>query len=191
MFREPGIMHAMLLALLVPLLFLIRRRVPRALKREPRDDDAEASRARWHRFLLLELTELVLAGVFLLVGGAKLVGRPDMVVLFQHIGVGQWLRYLTGTIEVAGAALMIVPIASGGSALVLGTLMIAATLIELLVLHRPPVAAAACLSGHTYVAWARLASPRRTFVSIMPRRARRAFRPHGDVRAQRTARMLR
>jgi hypothetical protein len=29
-------------------------------------------------------------------------------------------------------------------------------LTELFVLHRPPVAALACLSGHTFVAWARL-----------------------------------
>jgi hypothetical protein len=94
--------------------------------------------ARWYRILALELLELGLAGVFLLVGGAKLIGRPDMVALFRDIGVGQWFRYLTGTIEITGAALLIVPRLTGGSAVLLGTVMIAATLIELLVLHRPP-----------------------------------------------------
>jgi hypothetical protein len=34
--------------------------------------------------------------------------------------------------------------------------MISATLIELFVLRRPPIAAMACLSAHTYVAWGRL-----------------------------------
>jgi hypothetical protein len=34
--------------------------------------------------------------------------------------------------------------------------MISATLIELFVLRRPPIAAMACLSAHTYVAWSRL-----------------------------------
>jgi len=34
--------------------------------------------------------------------------------------------------------------------------MFVATLIELFVLHRPPVAALACLSGHAFVAWARI-----------------------------------
>jgi hypothetical protein len=51
---------------------------------------------------------------------------------------------------------MVVPLASGASAVALGTVMISATLIELFVLRRPPVAAMACLSAHTYVAWSRL-----------------------------------
>lgn len=108
-----------------------------------------------HR-LLVELAEVSLAAVFFLVGGAKLVGRHDMIVLFHDIGVGQWFRYVTGTLEVSGAALLLVPLLSGPSALALGGIMIVATLIELFVLHRPPVAALACLSGHTFVAWARL-----------------------------------
>ena len=51
---------------------------------------------------------------------------------------------------------MVVPLASGASAVALGIIMISATLIELLVLRRPPIAAMACLSAHTYVAWGRL-----------------------------------
>jgi hypothetical protein len=85
-----------------------------------------------------------------------LIGRHDMVELFRSIGVGQWLRYVTGVFEVAGAAFMVVPLASGASAVALGIIMISATLIELLVLRRPPIAAMACLSAHTYVAWGRL-----------------------------------
>jgi hypothetical protein len=42
--------------------------------------------------------------------------------------------------------------------------MIVATLIELFVLHRPPVAALACLSGHTFVAWARMSHARRSWL---------------------------
>jgi putative oxidoreductase len=114
-----------------------------------------------HRYrLLVELTEVSLAAVFFVVGGAKLIGRHDMIVLFQDIGVGQWLRYLTGTLEVAGAALLLVPLLSGASSVALGGIMVVATLIELFVLHRPPVAALACLSGHTFVAWARLSHSR-------------------------------
>ena len=98
----------------------------------------------------------MLAGTFLLVGGAKLIGRPDMVALFRDIGVGQWFRYVTGAVEVSGAALLVVPFLSSGSAIVLAFVMFVATLIELFVLHRPPVAALACLSGHAFVAWARI-----------------------------------
>jgi hypothetical protein len=94
--------------------------------------------------------------VFFLVGGAKLIGRHDMIELFRSIGFGQWLRYVTGVFEVAGAAFMVIPLASGASAVALGIIMISATLIELFVLRRPPIAAMACLSAHTYVAWGRL-----------------------------------
>jgi hypothetical protein len=85
----------------------------------------------------LELLELILAGVFLLVGGAKLIGRPDMVALFRDIGLGQWFRYVTGTMEVAGAALLVLPRLSGGSAIAVGAVRIIASFIELFVLHRP------------------------------------------------------
>ena len=118
--------------------------------------------------LLVELAEVSLAAVFLIVGGAKLVGRPDMIALFHDIGAGQWLRYLTGTLEVSGAALLLVPLLSGASAVALGGIMIVATLIELFVLHRPPVAALACLSGHTFVAWARSSHLRRSWVQPLP-----------------------
>jgi hypothetical protein len=133
-----------------------------------RSSSARSARRGWHEShphsvtwirrhrLLVELAEVSLAAVFFLVGGAKLVGRHDMIVLFHDIGVGQWLRYVTGTLEVSGATLLLVPLLSGASALALGGIMIVATLIELFVLHRPPVAAVACLSGHTFVAWARL-----------------------------------
>jgi putative oxidoreductase len=106
--------------------------------------------------ILVELIELTLAAVFFLVGGAKLIGRPDMVRLFHDIGIGQWFRYVTGTIEVTGALLLIIPFLSGAAAIGLGAVMIVASLVELLVLHRPPLAALACLSAHTLIAWRRV-----------------------------------
>src|SRR5258708_9342177 len=157
MFNEIGIIHVVFLAALVITLYRVRKTLSGSglRARHERHLSPRAS-ARWHRVLLLEFIELTLAGVFLFVGGAKLIGRPDMVALFRDIGVGQWFRYVTGTVEVAGAALLIVPFLSGASAVLLGGVMIAATLIEFFVLHRPPVAAMACLGGHSFVAWARI-----------------------------------
>jgi uncharacterized membrane protein len=157
MFNEPGLFHALLLALVVSALYALRKRLP-GTQLGSRRDQLESSQARRRRrhLIALECTELALAGVFLLVGGAKLIGRPDMVELFRNIGFGQWLRYVTGVFEVAGAAFMVIPLASGASAVALGTVMVSATLIELFVLRRPPIAALACLSGHTYVAYVRL-----------------------------------
>jgi hypothetical protein len=157
MFSQPGVYHALLLVLLVSVLYALRKRLPGTQLGRGRDQlESPQARRRRRQLIALECTELLLAGVFFLVGGAKLIGRHDMVELFRSIGVGQWLRYVTGVFEVAGAAFMVVPLASGASAVALGIIMISATLIELLVLRRPPIAAMACLSAHTYVAWGRL-----------------------------------
>src|SRR5712671_320163 len=157
MFNEPGLSHALLLVLVVGALYALRKRLPGTQLGRSRDQfESPLARRRRRQLIALECTELALAGVFLLVGGAKLIGRHDMVELFRSIGVGQWLRYVTGVFEVAGAAFMVIPLASGASAVALGIIMISATLIELLVLRRPPIAAMACLSAHTYVAWGRL-----------------------------------
>ena len=157
MFNEPGLLHALLLVLVVGALYALRKRLPGTRLGRSRDQfESPQARRRRRQLIALECTELALAGVFFLVGGAKLIGRHDMVELFRSIGVGQWLRYVTGAFEVVGAAFMVVPLASGASAVALGTVMISATLIELFVLRRPPIAAMACLSAHTYVAWSRL-----------------------------------
>jgi uncharacterized membrane protein YphA (DoxX/SURF4 family) len=165
-FSHPGVVHAILFALLVPILFGVRRVVPGALRGGYTGDVSGLARQRWRRVVFLELVELALAAVFFLVGGAKLLGDPDMVALFRDIGVGQWFRYVTGGLEIVGATFLMVPLMSGASAIALGAIMVAATLIELFVLHRPPIAALACLGGHIYVAWARLNHGR------PPRRAR-------------------
>ena len=157
MFDKPGLIHALLLVLVVGALYALRKRLPGTQLGRSRDQfESPPARRRRRQLIALECTELALAGVFFLVGGAKLIGRHDMVELFRSIGVGQWLRYVTGVLEVAGAAFMVIPLASGASAVSLGTVMVAATLIELFVLRRPPIAAMACLSAHTYVAWSRL-----------------------------------
>ena len=157
MFDKPGLLHALLLVLVVSALYALRKRLPGTQLGRGRDQfESPQAQRRRRQLIALECMELALAGVFFLVGGAKLIGRHDMVELFRSIGVGQWLRYVTGVFEVVGAAFMVVPLASGASAVALGTVMISATLIELLVLRRPPIAAMACLSAHTYVAWSRL-----------------------------------
>jgi putative oxidoreductase len=157
MFNDIGFVQGVVLAALVAALYRVRKALPGSGLRAWNERHMSPwARALWHRVLLLEIVELILAAIFALVGGAKLIGRPDMVALFRDIGFGQWFRYLTGTVEVTGAALLIIPFLSGGAAILLGAVMIVATLIELLLLHRPPVAALICFSGHAFVAWARV-----------------------------------
>ena len=157
MLSDIGINDVIVLVALLLALYLVRDALRRRGFGFARNAPDTPLVGRWRlRFFLLEFIELLLAGVFFIVGGAKLVGRHDMVTLFRDVGFGQWFRYLTGGIEVTGAALLVAPLFAGISAVALGGVMIAATLIELFVLHRPPIAALACLSGHSFVAWARM-----------------------------------
>src|SRR6266550_2022747 len=52
--------------------------------------------------------QMLVALAFVAAGSGKLLGSPDMVALFEAVGIGQWLRYLTGMLEVLGALLLIV-----------------------------------------------------------------------------------
>src|SRR5258708_7090419 len=97
MFSEPGVLHALLLILVVSALYALRKRIPGTQLGRGRDQlESPQARRRRRQLIALECTELLLAGVFFLVGGAKLIGRHDMIELCRSIGVGQWLRYATG-----------------------------------------------------------------------------------------------
>src|SRR3984893_15989337 len=74
--------------------------------------------------------QIAAAGMFLMVGFLKLSGNAQMVGLFEAIGIGQWFRYLTGTLEVAGAILLLIPRTSG-----LGALMLAGVMACAVVTH--------------------------------------------------------
>ena len=50
----------------------------------------------------LWILQIGAAGMFVMVGFFKLSGDPQMVGLFDAIGLGQWFRYVTGSFEVFG-----------------------------------------------------------------------------------------
>src|SRR2546430_10570617 len=76
--------------------------------------------------VVLWVLQIGAAGMFLMVGFLKLSGNPQLVGLFEAIGLGQWFRYLTGTLEVAGAFLLFIPRMSGLGALMLAGVMVVA-----------------------------------------------------------------
>ena len=157
MFDHIGVLHVLILAALTVALYHARRILPARMPlfcNDGRRGEADKSQRRY--MILLDLTEVTLAAIFFLVGGAKLIGEHDMIVLFREIGLGQWFRYVTGTVEVSGALLLVLPFLRGISAIALGGVMIVASLVELLVLHRTPIAALACLGAHAFVAWGRV-----------------------------------
>jgi len=69
---------------------------------------ASAGAKPWARTGLWVLKGL-LALAFLVAAFLKLSGNPKMVAEFGEIGLGQGFRYVTGAIEVIGAALMLWP----------------------------------------------------------------------------------
>lgn len=85
------------------------------------------------KYLSLGLRAL-LTLAFLAAGGAKLAGVDMMVATFEQIGLGQWFRYVTGVIEVAGAALLWLPGRQLAGAALLGATMVGAVLTHWFVL---------------------------------------------------------
>ena len=83
----------------------------------------------------------ILAVAFLAAGVAKLTGAPFMIDLFAQIGVGQWFRFVTGAVEVAGAVALLVPGLASVAGLWLGATMIGAVTAHLFVLHTSPAPA--------------------------------------------------
>ena len=102
--------------------------------------------------IVLWLLQIAAAGMFVMVGLSKLSGNEQMVRLFAAIGLGQWFRYLTGTLEVAGAILLLIPRTSGLGALMLVGVMIGAVMTHLFVVGEIPRWRSSC--------WASRASSR-------------------------------
>ena len=71
---------------------------------------------------------------FVAAGGAKLAGVGMMVDTFEAIGFGQGFRYLTGLIEITGAALLWLPNRQALGAAVLGGTMVGAVLTHWFIL---------------------------------------------------------
>ena len=81
------------------------------------------------------LLKVLLAALFIFTGGAKLVGFPTMVDVFERVGLGQWFRYFTALLELGGAALLLWPSTTAFGALVLTIVSAGAFVAQLLVLH--------------------------------------------------------
>ncbi len=105
---------------------------------------AVQTRPRWKAGALWGLKGL-LAAVFLLAGGMKIYGLPMMVEEFEHMGLGQWFRYVTGTLEVVGAVTILVPGLAAFGAVVLSCIMIGAVATHLLLIGGSPIPAVVLL----------------------------------------------
>ena len=99
--------------------------------------------------------QLLLAAVFLIAGTTKLTGAEMHVETFEKLGVGQWFRYFTGSVEVIAATLIIVPRTVVVGAALLAVTMIGAIETNALVIGESPVPALVLLALSVLVAWYR------------------------------------
>jgi putative oxidoreductase len=77
---------------------------------------------------------IAVCAVFVGVGATKFQSQSMWVGMFDQIGLGNWFRYLTGGLQVAGGLLFLVPRTAPIGAIVTGCTMAGAILVHLFVL---------------------------------------------------------
>jgi len=95
----------------------------------------------------------LLALAFGAAGMAKLAGVPQMVQIFDAIGFGQWFRYVTGIVEVAGAVLLLIPAMGFFGGLLLFATMVGGVATHLLLIGGSAVPASVLGVLSAFVAW--------------------------------------
>jgi uncharacterized membrane protein YphA (DoxX/SURF4 family) len=105
--------------------------------------------------IVLWVLQVGAAAIFLMAGFSKLSGDPLAVAGFEQIGLGQWFRYLTGTLEVTGALALLTPWFSGPGALLLVAVMIGAVATHLFIIGGSPLLAILLLVVMAITAWVR------------------------------------
>ena len=85
--------------------------------------------------IILWILRILMAALFLFASFMKLTGKPMMIEEFDTIGLGQWFRYFTGALELAGAIAILVPSVSVFGAIVLLAVDVGAFFTQIAILH--------------------------------------------------------
>jgi len=104
---------------------------------------------------VLWVLQIASAAMFLMAGSMKSAGAPPMVQMFGVIGLGQWFRYLTGTIEVVSAILLLIPTVASYGAALLAVTMVGASITHLFIVGGNPAIPIVLLASTSTIAWAR------------------------------------
>jgi putative oxidoreductase len=122
----------------------------------------------------LWVVQVLGAALFFIAGFAKLAGDEQMIQMFDAVGIGQWLRYVTGLIELGSAMLLLIPVLSGIGALLLVSIMIGTILTHLLIIGGSPALPIGLLFVASVVAWGRKETTLRLIWPIGPKSIREA-----------------
>ncbi len=110
------------------------------------------SRSSTHRRIVWGVRAFLILA-FAVAGVAKLTGAPQMIQVFEAIGIGQWFRYLTGAVEVIGALLLLKRATGFLGGLALAMTMICGAATHLLLIGGNPVPAMILAALSAFVAW--------------------------------------
>ncbi|ADD45621.1 DoxX family protein [Stackebrandtia nassauensis] len=107
--------------------------------------------------IILWVLQGLLAAFFVFASAPKLLGDPTAVEMFGKIDFGDWFRYLTGIVELAGAIGLVIPRLSSLAASGLAIVMVCATVANLTALEMawaaPQTIVLAAL--FVFIAWGR------------------------------------
>ena len=118
---------------------------------------------RWpSRPRVVRVVEIGLAILFVTAGTVKLAGQPFMVSLFDQLGFGQWLRYVTGVVELSGGLALLRGRMQYLASLALAVIMVGATDASIVVFDRSPIPPFVTLLALLAIAWMRRPSTERT-----------------------------
>jgi uncharacterized membrane protein YphA (DoxX/SURF4 family) len=81
----------------------------------------------------LWVVQIAGAAMFAMAGSSKFSSAAETVAAFEAIGLGQWFRYFTGSTELIGALLLLVPALSGVGGLLLTAVMVGALITHALI----------------------------------------------------------
>ena len=107
------------------------------------------------RFYVLWGLQIFAALGFIAAGTFKLISNPQMVTIFEQIGIGQWFRYVTGVVEVVGGLALLRAVSAPFGAVLLAATMFFAVLTHLFVIGGSPVPALFLLVVTSTIAWLR------------------------------------
>ena len=110
--------------------------------------------------LMVFLPRVAFALAFIIIGASKLNSSSLWVRVFDRIGFGQWFRYLAGSMQLAGGALMLVPRTVIPGALMIACTMAGAAVADLFYLNAGPafIVPLVLFAGSIALAWQRWAA---------------------------------
>lgn len=78
--------------------------------------------------------------LFVYIGWTKFDPHSTWVQIFARLGLGQWFRYFTGAMQIAGGLLLVVPPARIIGGAMIASTMLGAAVADLFVLNAGPLA---------------------------------------------------